>query len=232
MSSWIGELLTEWQQRYKSVQAEDSSNPTDAGLSSGALELLRKHIALAGPRVVEVLRELQRARPDHESESDTRDVTPPRSGAPVFGRRVHASRLNDVPAEAKPLRRMRLPRGVLLSRAAPCSDGQAGEEGCAVTAGMLVARGFGATVYCRCAHGKALDAAFFERFQPDMRLRTIQGLLKCSGCGEKGAIQTVVIAPERLTGSPALTREPARTLEPACLRDDEAVSLYPPVSVN
>jgi hypothetical protein len=203
-------------------------------LSNGALALLRKHITLAGPRVVEVLRELQLAQADRGIDTDAEDAPPPRgvACAPVFGRRAHLPRLNEpVSAEAKPLRRMRLPRGALLSKAAPCTEGDANGAGCAVTAGMLVERRFGATVYCRCSHGKALDAVFFERFSPAMPLRTIQGLLKCSGCGEKGAIQTIVVAPEQLTG-PVLAHEPMRAPELACTCDDETVSLYPPVTMN
>lgn len=233
MSSWFGELLTEWRQRFKSVQAGDGIDPNDDSVPSGALELLRKHVTLAGPRVVEVLRDLQQTVPDLHVGDDapiTKRFQCEERG-PVFGRRPHLPLSNEaVPADALPLRRTRLPRGVLLSKARLSTHAQSNGDGCAVTAGALVERHYGMTIYCRCARAKTFAPGFFERFPPAMPLSRIQTLLKCSGCGEKGAIQTTIIAPDRLT-EPVVV-ETARTPQVAHAFDNDACSIYPLVAVN
>lgn len=189
MSSWFRTMLQEWGARGSEPDdAKDSAHPVVS-----ALDFLRSHVLQAGVRLTLAEPRL----PAERSAATGRDESVQVESELGFGkRRARLAAESGAPAE-RPID-LDSVREAVRSMRSRVPRGSAPFDHSAITAQAIACTGYGVTFVCRCKRTKSFPAAFFQGLPPTEPLAAIQQRLKCTRCGEKGAIATTIIAPLEL----------------------------------
>jgi hypothetical protein len=184
MSGWFRAMLQEWGARARPDDAPGDAQPS-------ALDFLHAHVSKAGVR-------LNLLEPPAASEEQRAALAPSEDGEAErvgFGRRrarQGADEPPDRPIDFVSARAaMRDSRLRLARRSAPFDLS-------AIRVEAIASGGYGVTFVCQCKRAKSFPPAFFKGLPITQELAAIQQRLKCSRCGEKGAIATTIIAPLEL----------------------------------